>query len=89
MNCSTSQYISVLLCGPSPLLSGFHQICMRHMTDMWTEWEVIEDLASTLLIDTRKKCTPQDNSYWNDGVCGVVSNSGGVEAKEVSEDWNG
>lgn len=89
MNCSSSQYISALFCGPSTLLPESHQICMKHMTDMWTEWEVIEDLASALLIDTRKKCTPQDDSYWNDGVCGVVSNSGGLEAKDISEDRNG
>lgn len=59
-----------------------------------TNGEVIEDLTPALLVDmminTQEiKCTLQDNSYWNVGVYGVVSNSGRIEGKEISEDWNG
>lgn len=57
-----------------------------------TNGEVIEDLTPPLLVDmminTQEiKCTLQDNnSYWNVGVHGVVSNSGRIEGKEISED---
>lgn len=56
--------------------------------------EVIEGLASASSLTrydqrSRKQCTPHTNSYWNGGVYGVVSNYGGAEGKENSEDWNG
>lgn len=56
-----------------------------------TNGEVIEDLTPALLVDmminTQEiKCTLQDSSYWNVGVYGVVSNSGRIEGKEISED---
>lgn len=59
-----------------------------------TNGEVIEDLTPALLVDmminTQEiNCTLQDNSYWNVGVYGVVSNSWRIEGKEISEDWNG
>lgn len=58
-----------------------------------TNGEVIEDLTPALLVDmminTQEiKCTVQDNSYWYFGECGVVSNSGRVDGKEIGEEGN-
>ncbi|EPQ08728.1 AP2-associated protein kinase 1 [Myotis brandtii] len=47
--------------------------------------EVLAEVDMT--INTQEiKCTLQDNNYWNVGVYGVVSNSGRIEGKEISED---